>query len=215
MARCGDPRWITLIILPPLFEEANRMRAILTAVMRQLAADHAIASILPDLPGTGDSTVPTTAARFDDWGAAVAAVAATVRAPRLTVAVRGGALLDRFAGADARWRLAPETGARLLRDMIRATALSSAEPAAALAARARCEPVRLAGHLIHPALFTALDAAVPDQADRVRIVRIDSAGDDAIAGTPVWRRAEPGIDAALISGMASDIAAWARQCAAR
>jgi len=37
-------------------------------------------------------------------------------------------------------------------------------------------------------------------------------GDEAIAGTPLWLRAEPGEDAAMAEAMAADIAAWSRTC---
>ena len=37
-------------------------------------------------------------------------------------------------------------------------------------------------------------------------------GDEAIAGTPLWLRAEPGEDAAMADAVAADIAAWSRTC---
>ena len=55
----------TIMILPSLFEEANRMRRILVEVMRGLVAS-GLASALPDLPGTNESLVATVDARFAD-----------------------------------------------------------------------------------------------------------------------------------------------------
>lgn len=214
LVRFGSVDWPTVLVIPPLFEEANRMRHVLVATMRTLA-DEAIASVLPDLPGTGDSGVATIDARLDDWQAAVSAAASTLPAPRLTVAIRGGALLDDHAGADARWRLAPESGARVVRDLVRATALSSGRPEAAIQAMARAEPSRLAGNLLHPALFRALELAEPDTGADVRTARLDDRGDVQLAGTPVWRRAEPGDDDLLVAAMADDISNWVRRCVAR
>lgn len=206
----------TILILPPLFEEANRMRRVLVQVMRGLAAQ-GIASALPDLPGTNDSPVATVDARFDDWGAAVSALADTLPRPLLTVAIRGGALLDGFAHPDARWRLAPESGKRLLRDMLRATALTGTMRATELEAQARITATRLAGNRIHPALFMALDAAEPDAVPvRTAVIGETTAPADIVfAGSPPWRRAEPEDDAALVAAMTGDIADWAKTCAAR
>lgn len=212
----GPENGPTILILPPLFEEANRVRRILVQVMRGLA-DRGIASALPDLPGTGDSLVATLDARFEDWGAAVAALADTLPRPLLTVAIRGGALLDGFAKSDARWRLAPESGKRLLRDMLRATALTGTQKLAELEAQARSTATRLAGNLVHPELFTALDAAEPDAVSaRTAIIgESATAADIVFAGSPPWRRAEPEDDAALVAAMVEDIVDWAKTCAGR
>lgn len=213
--RMGPAIGRTVLILPPLFEEANRTRRLLVQTMRSLATK-GIASLLPDLPGMNDSMVATADARFEHWLLAVESVAATVGKPLLTAAVRGGALLDGIG--DAKWRLAPETGARLLRDMVRATAMSAGVKATDLEAQARGCPTRLAGSTIDPALYTSLAAAAPSDKGAIRTVRLtdDPASADArLPGTPLWRRAEPGDDAALAEAMAADIADWVRTCAAR
>ena len=214
MLRFGEPGWTTIVVLQPLFEEANRIRAILVAVMRELA-ETGIASILPDLPGMGDSPVATINARFEHWTEAVGSLSRTLPQPPMTVAVRGGALLDSFADASARWRLAPENGGRLLRDMIRATALTAGEKAGEVEQRAQSEPTRLAGNTIHPDLFAALERASCLSGPNVRTVGLDERADVAIAGTAIWRRAEPTQDAVLVAGMVGDIRQWVSQCAAR
>lgn len=213
--RMGPPDARAVLILPPLFEEANRTRRLLVEVMRALAS-LGIASVLPDLPGMNDSPVATVDARFEGWLGAVAEVAATLGEPIMTVALRGGALLDGVA--DFRWRLSPESGARLLRDMVRATAMTAKLKAADLDARARTQASWLAGSLIDPALYCALDAAVPTVDGPVRTVRLDddaAPADARLAGTPLWRRAEPGEDAVMAAAMAADVAAWVLACAAR
>lgn len=214
--RMGPDTGTTILILPPVFEEANRMRRILAQVMRGLA-ERGIASALPDLPGTGDSLVATVDARFEDWSAAITALADSLPRPLLTVAVRGGVLLDGVAKPDVRWRLAPESGKRLLRDMLRATAVTGTLKASELEMRARAAPTRLAGNLIHPDLFIALDAAEPDAVlARTAVVGESTAPHDiAFAGSPPWRRAEPEDDAALVAAMTDDIADWAKSCAVR
>ena len=211
--RMGPMASPTILILPPLFEEANRTRRILVEVMRGLAAS-GLASALPDLPGTNDSIVATVDARFADWAEAVGVLAATLPRPLLTVAVRGGCLLDGFAHADAAYRLSPETGARLLRDMLRASALTAGVKTAALTAEARAWPTRLAGNLIHPELFAAIEHAVPDAIDARRATIGDGTGDvDMVfAGGPPWRTAEPGDNAPLVQALTKDIIFWATTC---
>ena len=213
MLRFGPEDAPVVLVLPPLFEEANRTRYFLVEVMRGLAA-HGIASILPDLPGTNDSPVPTIDARFGNWQEAIAALPA----PALTVSLRGGALLDGFAATEFHWRLAPETGARLLRDMVRATAMTAGIKAGALEAIARTEPTALAGNMVHHALFSTLEAAVPTDMGNIRTLRLEDEVGDAdtrVTGTPLWRRAEPGHDADLAAAVVADIAQWMTSCGVR
>ena len=195
-----------VLILPPLFEEANRTRFFLVEVMRGLAG-HGIVSLLPDLPGTNDSLVPTIDARLADWRDAVAALPV----PIATVALRGGALLDDAARTDRHWRLAPEGGGRLLRDMIRATAITSRLKAAEIEASARTNPTTLAGSDLHPELFVALHSAAPVVGGAVRTARLDDDAAEAdvrIMGTPLWRRAEPDHDPLMAEAMVADLTSW-------
>ena len=201
MLRLGPTTGRPLVIVPPLFEEANRMRRLLVEVMRALAA-HDIATLLPDLPGMGDSCVATRDARIDDWRDAMKGVAATLPTPIATIAVRGGCLLDAI-GVE-RWRLAPVAGASLLRDMVRATALTAGTRPAELTAAARTTATRLAGNLIDPSLYVALDAAEVEGDAHVA----------QLAGRP-WRRAEPGDDPAFVTAMVDDVVTWTKMCAAR
>ena len=51
----------------------------------------------------------------------------------------------------------------------------------------------------------------------LRTVRLNSDAAEAdakLAGTPLWRRAEPGDDPELAAAMVADIAWWMSQCAA-
>src|SRR3546814_16734741 len=56
IAPADAPR-ATIVIVPPLFEEANRTRRTLVLAMRALAAD-GFAAVLPDLPGPNESLRP-------------------------------------------------------------------------------------------------------------------------------------------------------------
>ena len=215
MLRFGEADWPTIMILPPLFEEANRTRHFLVEAMRMLAA-HRIASVLPDLPGTGDSLIETGDAHWEDWNDAASAIGRLLPSPRLTVAVRGGALLDSAADPEARWRFAPESGSRLLRDMVRATALTAGLKAGEIEHAARAEPTLLAGNLLSPALFTAVEAAHIEEGTNVRTARLEgdaAARDVTLPGSPLWRRAEPGDEPEQRAAMVSDIVEWVARCA--
>jgi pimeloyl-ACP methyl ester carboxylesterase len=209
--RYGEGAAVTLLVLPALFEEANRMRRFTVSLMRALA-DHGIGTILPDLPGTGESIIEIGDVSLDDWKSAVASVAEIVGKPLKTISIRGGAILDDVANAG--WRLAPESGERLLRDMVRATALSQNMTASALDALARTEPTRLAGNMVAPDFYAALADASPSTG-RYRTVRLEDGAancDIRLVGAKLWRAAEPGEDPALVRAAACDIAAWIRTC---
>ncbi len=192
----GSP--VTLLVLPALLEEANRMRRFTASVMRHLAAQN-IGTILPDLPGTGESETPLNNVNLLDWHDAVSAVSGNVIG---SVAIRGGALLD--GASKNRWRLAPESGERLLRDMTRATALSAGVPASEIDRQARKVTTRLAGNVINPTLYVALHDAAPVEAAHITTVE----------GPKLWRAAEPSDDPAFAKLIADDIFAWTKTCGA-
>ncbi len=192
----GSP--VTLLILPALFEEANRMRRVTVSVMRNLASRD-IGTILPDLPGTGESETALCDTVFHDWNDAVVALSKGVWG---SVSFRGGALFD--SNIKKRWQFAPETGERLLRDLARATAFSGDISVADLERQARTRPTRLAGNLLSPVTYLALyDAKV-----------VGDAHISNVPGPKLWRAAEPTDDAAFAFRLADDIATWVKTCAA-
>lgn len=218
MLRFGPADGPLVVAIPPLFEEANRMRATLIAMLRALAAE-GIASALPDLPGTGESLLPVEKVRLADWRAAFAAALATLGRPGHLLGVRGGALIESEAEALSRWQLTPVAGEDLVRDLFRTRAI--ADPGAPrdfdpLAPSPDGPPVELAGNLIGRPLLCDLIGAVPREIGKTRVVRL---GKDrrianlALPDTPPWRRAEPDLDAPLAATLAADVAAWVRTCA--
>ena len=195
------PAWAEAVLfVPPLFEEMNRTRALITAVMRRLAAGR-IACWLPDLAGTGESRTALEAVTWNDWRHDVMAAANHVAqrsgGQPLVVSLRGGALLDDGVEALGWWRLAPVPGASLARDMVRAGLAG----------------VEWAGYAPSADLRMRLEAAKPIDPMPLRTVRLASdagAADAKLAGPALWRRSEPGNSTELADGIAADIHGWHR-----
>ena len=203
----------TVVIIPPLFEEANRTRRTLVLAMRALAAD-GFAVMLPDLPGQNESIVPLADVDLERWRDALAETTTGIDGPLVMASVRGGALIDHRAKADVWWRLAPVGGASLLRTLMRARVAADREAGLAtslesLQAAAQSDALLLAGNALSPAMVAQLGAA---EAQPVEPLRSIALGTDGIAGTRLWLRAEPGEDAAMAGAIAADIAAWSRAC---
>ncbi len=212
IAPAGAPR-ATIVVVPPLFEEANRTRRTLVLAMRALAAE-GFAALLPDLPGQNESLVPLAEVDLERWQDALAAVARTADGPVIVASVRGGALIDHRVNAAAWWRLAPVGGAALLRTLMRARVSADREAGIAssldsLQAAAQSAPLLLAGNALSPAMIAGLGAAKAQPVEPLRSVAL---GEGGIAGTPLWLRAEPGEDTVMAHAIAADIAAWSRSC---
>jgi hypothetical protein len=194
-----------LLILAPLFGEANGMRATIVALARRLA-DAGIGSAIPDLPGTGESDRPLSAVGWQDWRDAAAAAGRHLDLPHV-VAVRGGALLDEAVAARSRWRFAPAPGATLLRQLERAQRITDREASAAPGDANGA--IELAGYRLSPLLGESLRAAETGTPEGpVRTLPFDG------PGLAPWRRAEPTADPELAIRLADDIVAWIRTCAA-
>lgn len=200
MLRFGSPTGVVVTAILPLLEEANRTRGLVIATLRDLG-QRGIAGALPDLPGTGESPLPTDAVRLADLRTALAAAVRTFGRPAVTFAIRSGALLDADAPVAARWLLAPQGGDDLLRAWRR---LSAGD--------------MVAGNQVAPELHAALSGADPVATDvATRVVRLDTdprPADRKLAGAPPWHRAEPDTDLKLASKLADDIAAWVERCGA-
>lgn len=208
----GSPR-ATILIVPPLFEEANRTRRTLVLAMRALATE-GFAAVLPDLPGQNESLVPLVEVDLARWQGALDEVVSEIDGPKIIASFRGGALIDHKAQAAAWWRLAPVGGASLLRTLMRARVNADREAGVAsslesLQDEAKSAPLLLAGNRLSPAMIAQLGAS---EAQAVEPLRSVGLGVDGIAGTPLWLRAEPGEDAAMADAIAADISAWSKTC---
>ncbi|WP_294319791.1 hypothetical protein [uncultured Sphingomonas sp.] len=196
---------VVLLLLPP-FEEANRTRTFAVGLLRALAV-RGVASILPDLPGQGESALPTEAATLADWRAAVTALVATTDRPVIGASIRAGALFDTDADLAGRWQLSPQSGAALVRELTRIARPTGIDRSATT--------VEVAGNRIAPKLLDELDAAYPADTHPRRVVRLGTDPKDAdlrIDAAPLWRRVEPGDDPMLAEHLADDLAAWSRAC---
>jgi hypothetical protein len=196
--RFGKSHSLQIIVIEPLFEEANRCRRLVAQIMRGLDLQ-GIGSTLVDLPGTGECPADIADVRLDDWRKAVSSYE-----PSFVASFRGGSLVDDAGHERDIWRFAPESGARIVRDLKRSALASSSTTS-------------LAGHALSDAFLADLDAALPAPAMRVRTVRLASDPQDAamkLSGVPLWRRAEPGEDGELAAALSVDIAAQVKRCAA-
>ena len=215
MLRFGPATGPVVIAAMPLFEEANRTRAFTVTILRGLA-DRGIASVLPDLPGTGESLTEIEDASLNDWNDALSYFAESIRAERGPVhgiAIRGGALID--APFASRWHFAPVPGESLVRDLLRTrlAGKDSADEAIELSG----PPVELAGNRLSRTLLAQLKATGPVGTAPLRTLRLDSdtqPADRHVPGSPLWRRSEPDNDIALARLLADDIAAWIATCGA-
>jgi pimeloyl-ACP methyl ester carboxylesterase len=200
MMRIGAAADPALLILPPLFEEMNRTRALLASAMRLLAG-RGLGCWLPDLPGTGESPRALADCGWADWREAAGAAGRRAKA-RAVVSVRGGALLDGATGSPFLWRLSPVEGASLARDLERAGLVSGGGAG---------------GYAPGEALMAGLRGASPGGAPALRTVRLESdpgAADFKVDAPPLWRRSEPGNSSELAEAMAWDIEQWVRRCGA-
>ncbi len=221
MLRFGPAHGPVVIAALPLFEEANRTRAFVVTILRRLAT-RGIASALPDLPASGESSIATEQAEFQHWAQALAAATSALRATHDSahiVALRGGALLDHLAEVESRWHLAPQGGDDVVRELARVATAGAKEAGGTFTPAALTRPgppVEIAGNSISPALLSALAVAQPSATGAVRTVRLESdprAADRHVPGSPLWRRSEPDNDLALAAVLADDIAAWIASCA--
>lgn len=218
MLRFGPDTGPVVVVALPLFEEANRTRAFAATILRALA-ERGIGGALPDLPGQGESLLPTHETDLAKLRAGFAAAVASLATPAFTLAIRSGTLLDTGAAVTARYHLSPMTGADLRRELIRARQASARESGEAFdpaSLDTATDPVELAGNLVSPALLAQLTDATPSS-DRTRTVRLATEAkpaDAKLPGTPLWRRAEPDNAPAFAQAVADDIAQWIATCAA-
>jgi hypothetical protein len=187
------------LIVPALFEEANRMRRLTVEVMRRLDAA-GIDCFLPDLPGCNESRQSLEAQTLETWRAAMAAAADHFGATHV-LGIRGGTLVQPTLPG---WRYGPVKGANLLRQMLRARIVVSREAGVTetqeslLGAGSR-EGLELVGYRLGAGLLAGLQSAVATDSGSEIL-------QDLIGGGGLWLRAEPGEDRAQADAIAAIVA---------
>jgi hypothetical protein len=192
-----------ILVLPALFDEANKLRHFTVAVMRQLERA-GIASVLPDLPGCNESRAPLEYQSIETWREA-ATDAASFFGVTHVLTLRGGALVAPFRLPVLRY--APATGSSILRAMVRARMISSKEAGIeenreALLELGRHQGLELAGYRLGPRMIRELETAEP--ADGAALTNI-AQGD--LGGAGLWLRAEPDHDPSQADAFAALVVA--------
>jgi hypothetical protein len=176
-----------VLVLPALFDEANKTRHLIVEVMRRLDGA-GIDSFLPDLPGCNESLAPLAEQTLDSWRAAALAAANHFAATRV-LSVRAGAIL--VPSGLAGWRYAPSSGASALRALLRARIVSAREAGLAettedLLAQGREAGLDLAGYRLGATMIRDLEAAqLQDSGKQTDIAQ------GIVGGGGLWLRAEP------------------------
>ncbi len=217
MIRFGPSTGPVVVAVLPLFEEANRTRTFVSGILRRLA-ERDIASALPDLPGQGESLVPTENAMLAGWRTALASAAAVAgERPVHILSFRGGAVLHHGVKAASRWQLAPAKGEALVRELLRTSAAAGARVDIDLDNyNDEGGAVTIAGNLLSRTLLRDLNAADCVREGAVRVLRLETdpaVADRKVAGAPLWRQSEPGDDPVLADLLADDITDWIARCA--
>lgn len=198
LMRIGDAGAPPILVLPPLFEEMNRTRALIASVMRDLAG-RGYACWLPDMPGTGESERALEDCTWNDWRDAARAAGTLLGCPA-TVSLRGGCLLDDAIEARCHWRFAPVEGASLARDLARSGLMTAGGSA---------------GYTLSEDLAAGLRDAKLQPVAPLRVARLASdlaEADAKLDGPALWRRSEPANSSELAAAIASDVDGWMKRC---
>lgn len=203
MARVFDEgRKHRLIVIPPLFDEHNKLRQQLVEVMRRLHLS-GIDCVMPDMPGQNESAQPLRAQGLESWREAMKAAAKHFK-PTRYLSVRAGALLVPVGIPG--WDYAPTGGKQILRGLVRARVLASKEAGReettdALMDLGRSQGVELAGWKLSADMVQQLETAEISESP-IR-ARIDQA---MVGGKPLWLRAEPDDDPEQADAIAAIVA---------
>ncbi len=194
-------RAVRLLIVPALFDEANKLRHFTVEVMRAL--DRAgIDAMLPDLPGTNESCEELAGQSLPSWHAAMEAAARHFRATHL-LTMRGGAICAPTGLPCLRY--APVSGVKLLRTLLRAQVVSDREAGRdtsreQLLENGREDGLALAGYSLSPEMVRQLEDAELAAQDLPDIAQSE------LGGPGLWLRAEPDHDAAQTVALARIVA---------
>ena len=187
-----------LLVLPALFDEANKLRHFTVEVMRRLDA-LGIDTFLPDLPGCNESLAPLAQQTLASWREAAKAAAVHFGATHV-LTLRGG-WLSEPAGIPC-IRYSAVSGASVLRALLRARVISGKEAglqesSEQLLQAGRTESLELAGYRLGGAMVRALETAAPESEPFASIAQ------GQIGGPGLWLRAEPAHDAEQADALAA------------
>ena len=191
-----------LLVLAPLFEEANRFRHQIVEIMRRLDMRD-IDCFCPDLPGCNESTTPLREQTLDCWRDAAQAASAHVGATHV-LAIRSGCWLAP-AGLPG-WLYVPPRTSLVLRAMVRARIIAARETGCEetgerLLSSARATGIELAGWELGPELVAEMEREEIDYPDCQTIVKQADIG-----GKPLWLRAENDDDPEQADALAALVA---------
>ena len=191
-----------LLVIPPLFDEHNKLRHQLVEVMRRLHLS-GIDSVMPDLPGQNESTLLLRDQTLESWREGIKAAIAHFKPTRF-LSVRAGALLVPVGIPG--WDYAPTGGKQVLRGMLRARIISAKEAGREestdeLMQWGRSDGIELAGWHLGPDMFRQLESAeIGESPIRGKIEQA------MVGGKPLWLRAEPDDDPEQADALAAVIA---------
>jgi hypothetical protein len=204
-----------VLFIPPLFDEANKMRHAMVQTMHALVQRHAVSAILPDLPGTLESQRPLSKICLTDWQTALSDIIAQHGGVTHIAAFRAGCGIIGNIDNLPQWHLAPANGWRQIRTLARAQLASERE--AGHTPRSLTDMTNdllqngahLAGYNISAKMAAGLEAgANPVPAHRVQLIGDDKPADSQINGSPLWLRNEPSHDENMAQAMAENMARW-------
>ncbi len=200
--RFDEARKERLLIVAPLFEEANKFRHQIFEMMCNLDS-RGVDCFCPDLPGCNESLAAHGEQTLAGWRTAVE-LAAGHFAVTHVLAVRSGCWL--VPATRPAWLYAPARPAQVLRGLVRSRTLTAREAGSAETARAILETGRttgidLAGWTFSPELIRELEAEPFAPSARHRVIEQGEVG-----GTPLWLRAENDHDSDQADALAAIIA---------
>jgi len=203
LALCtGMERPRRVLVVPALFEEANKLRRFTVETLRRLERA-GIDAVLPDLPGTNESLQPLEVQTPAGWRAALAAAVSFFDCTHV-LALRGGGLVAP-AGLPG-WLVAPVKGSAVVRQMLRARVIAAREAGReetqdGLLEIGRRDGLELAGYRLGAGFVAELGELEAETGGRMVVTP------ELLGGPGLWLRAEPGESAAQADALAAIVAA--------
>lgn len=196
-----EGRSFRILIVPALFDEANKLRRFTLTLMRALD-NFGIDTALPDLPGTNESLSPSHNQSLSLWRAQLTQFSHTFKATHC-LTLRAGALLAPISLPG--WCYSALNGSKQLGTLLRSRVVETREASQpqtreALFEIGRQKGLRLAGWELSAAMVDELQNAQFDPGSSY--VPISSSD---LGGSALWLRAEPGEDKDQAEALAKSI----------